>query len=91
MTTQTAMITDYFLKGLIALAIGACGLVMSDMRQGVQDVRNAQVTNQLSTVDKLARIETQVAGAASNAESTNREIRVLQDRINALEQRSGGR
>lgn len=85
MTMKQAMITDYFLKGLIALAIGACGLVMSDLRQGVQDVRTAQMTNQMSTVDKLARIETQVAGAAQNAESTNHEIRVLQQRISDLE------
>lgn len=85
MTIKQAMITDYFLKGLIALAIAACGLVLSDLRTGVDEVRKTQTSNQMSTVDKLARIETQVSGAAQNAESTNHEIRVLQERITALE------
>ena len=85
MTIKQAMLTDYALKLLIALAIGACGLVLGDLRQGLDEVRKTQTANQLATVDKLARIETQVSGTAKDAEITNREIRVLQDRMTGLE------
>jgi len=93
MTMKQAMLTDYALKLLIAIALAACSLVLKDLRggqddlsDGLNDVRKSQTENQLATVEKLARIETQVSGAAKDAESTNREIRELKERMTALEQ-----
>lgn len=86
MTVKQAMLTDYALKLLIAVAISACGIVLSDLRKGVEELRTSQTSNQLATVEKLARIETQISSAAQDAETTNLEIRELKDRMTALEQ-----
>ncbi|MCX7062855.1 MAG: hypothetical protein NTZ11_18460 [Gammaproteobacteria bacterium] len=91
------MLTDYALKLLLTITLAACGLVLKDLRGGqadlsvgLKDVRDSQTQNQLATVEKLARIETQISNAAKDAESTNREIRELKDRMTVLE-RSRGR
>lgn len=83
MTAEQTRATDIALKLLITVCLGACGLLLDDIRRNQNEERNAR----LLVTEKLATIGTQVANIAKQSESSSSDIDTITTHVEQLDHR----
>jgi len=83
MTAEQTRATDIGLKLLITICLGACGLLLNDIREN----QSAERETRLIVTGQLAKIETQIANIAKQSEASSTDIRSITTRLDDMDHR----